>query len=59
MANLVIATVMFPLIGIFFGVAGLHNDAKRRQGGYLLAIGIIEFAIVFALLQILRAMRLP
>ena len=58
MVNLVIATLLLPYIGIISGVFGLNNEAKRRQGGSLIAIATIELAIVFAIKEIQRVTKL-
>jgi hypothetical protein len=50
MAFLIIATILIPLVGIIAGIIGLTQDAKRGQGGLLLAVGIIMFVFWFAVI---------
>jgi len=41
MVGLSIASIIIPLVGLVSGIYGLTKEAKRAQGGILLAIGIL------------------
>lgn len=53
MALLIIGTILIPLVGIIAGIYGLTKEAKRRQGGLLLGLGI--FMVLVALIFLVYA----
>ena len=53
MALLIIGTILIPLVGIVAGIYGLRKEAKRRQGGLLLGLGI--FMVLVALIFLVYA----
>lgn len=51
MAGLILATLLFPPVGLIFGGIGLRSDTKKAQGAVLLTVAI--FATLFWLAIIL------